>query len=134
MKAKELTEDALFKEAGSGKKMKQDAFIKYLSSLPEAIGHDELNAFSEERRAAIFKKLSADGKYITGADFKGLFVQRYYCIKAVTVTNQFEIDGCETVLKLEAQSGVIVDILSAPKKDEPTGCVRAECSVDGKKG
>merc|ERR1719162_1113273 len=118
MKAKELTEDALFKEAGSGKKMKSDSFVKYLAGLPEAIGHDELNAFSEERRAAIFKKLSADGKYITGADFKGLFVHKYYCIKAVTVTNQFEIDGSETVLKLEAHSGVLVDILGSPKTDE----------------
>jgi hypothetical protein len=53
-----------------GKKMKEKEFVAYLAGLPDAIGHDELSAFSEERRTDMFKTLCADGKAITQEDFK----------------------------------------------------------------
>jgi len=133
MEEKALTEDALFKEAGKGKKIDNKAFVAYLAGLPEAIGHDELSAFSEERRTDMFKNLCADGKAITQEDFKAMFAQKHHCIKATVVTNQFAVEGSETVCKLEARDGTIVDVFGPTKEDE-NQLVRSECSVDGKKG
>jgi hypothetical protein len=131
MQAKELSEEALFKEAG-GKSMNEKKFVKYLAGLPEATGHDELSSFSEERRAAMFKQIAADGKSVTLADFIALFNPRHYtCIKPTTVSNQFAVEGSETVCKVDSQAAVE---LSGAQKEDETGLVRSECTVDGKKG
>jgi len=130
MQDKELNEDALFKDAGD-KKMSDKAFVKYLTDLPEAIGHDEISAFSEERRAAIFKRVSADGKKVTKEDFKGMFRQKITCLKAVAVTDKFEVEGSETICKLE--QGAELEIFG-PTKEGEAGMIRSECTVDGKNG
>merc|ERR1719379_555074 len=103
MKEKELDVAGLFKAAG-GEKMKEDAFTKYLKGLPEAIARDELNAFSDERRSAIFKKVSANGKEVTQEDFKGML-----------------------------EPGQTVDLTGA-QKEAAGDLTRSECTFDGKSG
>merc|ERR1712039_219560 len=51
-RSKNLDEDALFKEACSGKSMGEEAFITYVQGLPASIGHEEVN-FTKERASAI---------------------------------------------------------------------------------
>jgi len=127
MKEKELTEETLFQEAGKDAK----GFVSYLGKLPEAIGHDELNAFSEERRTEIFKRVSSDGKKISLEDFKGIFKQSYTCIKPVVITDRFEIEGSETVCKLSPNA--VLELFGIQKEDA-NGMVRSECKSDEHKG
>ena len=58
MKEKELDVDALWKAIGK-KRISEKDFVKYLTDLPTDINHDELSAFSDERRAALFKLISS---------------------------------------------------------------------------
>jgi hypothetical protein len=129
MAAKELTEEALFQEAGA--LSSESAFVAYLEKLPEAIGHDELNAFSAERRAEIFKSVSSNGKAVSLEDFKGMFKQSYACIKPVTITDRFAAEGSETLCKLSVNAVVEV---SGPQKEDETGLTRAECKFEEHKG
>jgi hypothetical protein len=131
MKEKELDADALFKEVGKGKAIKEKAFVEYLTKLPEAISHDELSAFDAERRAAIFKAVSKNGSSLTAADFTGMFAQTYSCVKPVTLTDRFATDGSETVCKVEMHAEVV--LTGVPKEDE-TGLLRAEAKVGDKEG
>jgi hypothetical protein len=130
MKAKELTVDDLWKEAG-GKSIKEKAFVTYLAGLPEAIARDELNAFSDERRVQIFKRVSADGKAVKEDDFKAMFNHLQRCTKAVVVTNTFEVKDSETVCKVEPNTEVM--LIGTPK-EETDGMLRSECKVGEHKG
>ena len=69
-----------------------EAFVKYLASLPEVIKRDELSAFDEDRRLAIFRHIASDGKAVTEADFDDIFHQNYVCVQPVTVTDKFSVD------------------------------------------
>jgi hypothetical protein len=132
MKEKELTVEALFKEAaGKGNTFQENEFVEYLSKLPEAIGHDELNAFSDERRAAIFKYLASDGKAVKESDFETMFRQKYLCSKGVTLTDKYELDGAETLCKVEPSMEVE---LFGVQKDDAAGMCRSQCTVGDKKG
>jgi predicted nucleic acid-binding Zn-ribbon protein len=123
--------DDLWKEAGSGSPVKEKAFVTYLAGLPEAIAHDELNAFSDERRVQIFKRISADGGAITEDDFKAMFVPLQSCVKAVVVTNTFEVEGSETVCKVEPNTEVV---LVGTAKEDAEGLLRSECKVGEHRG
>jgi hypothetical protein len=106
-------------------------FTKYLEGLAEAIGHDETSAFTEERRAAIFKRLASNGKSISSEDFAGIFARSHGCIKETTVTDNFAVEGSATVCKVEPDTEVL--LIGQPKEDE-AGLLRSECKVDGKAG
>ena len=76
MKEKELDVDALWKAIGK-KRISEKDFVKYLTDLPTDINHDELSAFSDERRAALFKLISSSDKGVAKEDFKNIFRQFY---------------------------------------------------------
>eukprot|EP00927_Polykrikos_kofoidii_P059005 TRINITY_DN5399_c0_g2_i3.p1 TRINITY_DN5399_c0_g2~~TRINITY_DN5399_c0_g2_i3.p1 ORF type:complete len:1960 (+),score=510.81 TRINITY_DN5399_c0_g2_i3:78-5957(+) len=123
VREKELTLDQLFEDVGKD----YATFAKYLKELPEAIGHEELSAFTEERTAAIFKVMDADKDgTISKADFDAFFRTRCKCVKGITVTDSFDISAGKTLGKVEA--GEAVEIFGAFKMDE-AGMLRSECNV-----
>jgi len=130
MKEKELTVDTVFKAIAKGKALNEKAFVKYLTELPEAIGHDELSAFSDERRAAMYKRL-ASSKGVSEGDFAGIFKQEANCVRPQALTNTFEVEGSETVCKVEANTTVELFGLS---RSGDAGLMRSECKVGDKSG
>jgi hypothetical protein len=131
MKEKEVSEDDVFKSIAKGKDASEKAFVKYLSELPAAISHDELNAFSDERRQAIFKRLASNGKGVSRSDFASLFRKTYFCAKAVTITDKLEVEGSETVCKVE--KGEQVELFGI-MKEASAGLMRSECKMGDKTG
>jgi len=131
MQEENVTKEDVFKGIGKGKPVQEKAFVKYLANLPEEIKRDELSAFSEERRLAIFKHLASDDKAITMADFDGLFHQTYSCVQSVAVTDKFSVDEGETLFKVAAHT--TVELFGLIKTDE-AGMARSECKVADKTG
>jgi hypothetical protein len=129
MKEKDTTLDEVFKKMGK-KAVKEETFVKWLTDLPADIDHDELSAFSEERKAAIFKRL-ASGKGVTFEDFGKIFETEYVCVRATTLTNQFATEGGETVCKVEANT--TVHLFGVPKTDEAK-MTRSEAKVGEQTG
>jgi len=129
MKEKDQDEDQLFKTIGKGKPVAEKAFVKYLEDLAQT--KDELSCFSDERKAAIFKRLASTSKGVSADDFRGLFDVEYQVMKPIAVTNKFEMDGAETVCKVEP--GATVEVQGVPKEDDKH-MLRAECKVGDKSG
>merc|ERR1719310_439497 len=130
MKEKEMTVDALFKEAaGKAKKIKAADFAKWIGTLVEKTGKEELG-FPDERKTAVAKKIAGkDG--VSEVEFKAIFHAKYAVLKAVTVTEKFEVTE-DSVTKLEPGSEVT---LFGEQKDDEKGLVRSECkTADGKTG
>jgi len=114
--------------------MNKSAFLKWLAILPESVGKEELG-FTDERKEAIFSRVDADGDgSVSAEDFTKLFVEKVGCVKAVTVTDKFEVEGAETICKLEANDEL--ELSGEEKTDEKTGMIRRQCKVlkDGKTG
>lgn len=133
MKAKGLDQEGLFKEiGGKGKGVKDSVFLTYLAKLPDTTGKEEL-AFSEERRAAIFKSLDVDGDgHVSLAEFKGAFKQQFKCIQSISITDALDISKSKTIGKLEPKD--IVDGLGEPTTDEASSMLRLECRSGDKTG
>mmetsp|Transcript_90376 Transcript_90376/g.238383 ORF Transcript_90376/g.238383 Transcript_90376/m.238383 type:complete len:1804 (+) Transcript_90376:3-5414(+) len=134
MKAKELTHEALYKEfSGGADSLSKDAFSAHLVKLPEALSLEELD-FSEERRTAMFAHIDADADgNVSLAEFKGIFKQRFICVKEITVTDGLDVAKSKTTDKISP--GVELDTESNPATDESTGMVRIACSyAEGKSG
>eukprot|EP00929_Paragymnodinium_shiwhaense_P000251 TRINITY_DN1004_c0_g1_i12.p1 TRINITY_DN1004_c0_g1~~TRINITY_DN1004_c0_g1_i12.p1 ORF type:complete len:1731 (-),score=878.12 TRINITY_DN1004_c0_g1_i12:335-5527(-) len=130
MKEKDLTIDALFKEAaGKAKKIKIDAFTKWMGTLVEKTGHEELG-FTAERKTAVAKLIAGkDG--VGPEEFKALFSVTYAVNRPVSVTKAFEVSE-ETVCKLESGSSVT---LFGEQKEDNKGLLRSECkTADGQTG
>jgi chromosome segregation ATPase len=128
MKEKSLTVAEYWKEVGKGKTMGEKTFVAFIVGIGEK--HDEVSAFTEERRAAIYKKLAKDGKSVKAADFASIFSSSYTCVKAVAVSKDFEVTE-DSVCKVEP--GAVVEISGVAKEDE-AGMLRAECKVADKSG
>jgi len=128
MQKKELTQETLYQEInGGGSTLSQDVFVAYLEKLPEASGHEEV-AFTEERRAALFKHINvAEDGSITLEEFKAIFKQTFTCIKEISVTDVFDIATSKTVAKVEA--GGILETEHGAATDAKTGMTRIECTV-----
>eukprot|EP00928_Gymnodinium_smaydae_P006786 TRINITY_DN1241_c0_g3_i4.p1 TRINITY_DN1241_c0_g3~~TRINITY_DN1241_c0_g3_i4.p1 ORF type:complete len:1829 (+),score=752.40 TRINITY_DN1241_c0_g3_i4:367-5487(+) len=126
MKAKELDMAALFKQVGGPKNVSEAAFLKWLAALPEASGREEI-AFTEERRAAIFKRLDADadGK-LSAQEFQNIFRERYTCKKSISLTDGFDVAEGKTVAKVEP--GDVLETTGSTKADE-AGMLRCECKL-----
>jgi len=136
MLAKELTHEALFAEVAGGASdgIPKDAFVEHLARLPEALGHEEC-AFSEARRAAIFAHADADGDgKVSLEEFKALFLQRFVCVKEVSVTEGLQVAKSKTVAKIE--SGETLETFHGVQTEEATGMKRIECTIasSGKAG
>eukprot|EP00927_Polykrikos_kofoidii_P031606 TRINITY_DN27151_c0_g1_i1.p1 TRINITY_DN27151_c0_g1~~TRINITY_DN27151_c0_g1_i1.p1 ORF type:complete len:2139 (+),score=568.46 TRINITY_DN27151_c0_g1_i1:1-6417(+) len=125
MKEKDIDEEALFKEAGGGQNMSENAFVAYLEGLPEEIKHEEVN-FTEERRLAIFRRLvsstDTDGE-ISLEDFGNIFRQRCVCVKSIAVTDGFVVSESKTVAKIDP--GEMMEAFGAPRADE-AGMLRTQ--------
>eukprot|EP00927_Polykrikos_kofoidii_P059002 TRINITY_DN5399_c0_g1_i1.p1 TRINITY_DN5399_c0_g1~~TRINITY_DN5399_c0_g1_i1.p1 ORF type:complete len:1461 (+),score=416.99 TRINITY_DN5399_c0_g1_i1:147-4385(+) len=121
---KQIGFDELFEDVGKDK----IAFVKYLTELPEAIGHEEVSAFTEERKAAIFSVIDADNDgVISKADFDSFFRADYKCVRSITVTDSFDISAGKPLGKVEP--GETVEIFGAFRMDE-AGMLRSECTVE----
>lgn len=130
MQEKSLSIDEVFKSIKKGKALGDKDFSKFLSDLA-ASGHDELGALSEGRPEAMVKKIASSSKGISAEDFANILKQECTCTKQVTLTDKFEIEGGETLCKVEP--GTTVELLGASKDDEK-GLTRSECKVGDKTG
>jgi len=100
--------DDVFKTWNGGKatgSLSKKAFSAYLEKLPETIS-DESMAFTEERRAQMFKQVGND-KPVGLAQFKAIFEKKLSCLQSVTLTDGLSIADSKTVCKLEV--GEIVE-------------------------
>jgi len=135
MKEKELTHEGLFNEiAGGVDGIPQDKFLPYLEKLPEALGREEIG-FAEDRRVAIFKQIDSDSDgSISLSEFKAIFLQRFVCVKEITVTEGLEVAKSKTTAKID--SGTVLETINGPQTDASNGMVRIECTVvsSGKTG
>mmetsp|Transcript_140529 Transcript_140529/g.365619 ORF Transcript_140529/g.365619 Transcript_140529/m.365619 type:complete len:1956 (-) Transcript_140529:48-5915(-) len=135
MKDKGFSHEALHRDiSGGADGITQDKFVEYLAKLPEALSREEI-AFSEERRVAIFKNIDADGDgLISPSEFKEVFMQKFLCIKEITVTDVFEVAKSKTTAKIG--SGSLLETYHGAQKDESNGMMRIECSdvATGKTG
>merc|ERR1712196_315927 len=125
MKEKETSVDDVFRAIKKGKTAAEKDFTKWLADLPTSIERDELSAFSEERRAAMYKSIASD-KGVTADDFAGIFKQECISMKPQALTDKFEVEGSETLCKVEANQAIT--IFGSQKEDEK-GLLRSECTV-----
>merc|ERR1719253_1397876 len=131
MKDKKVTQADIFEKVNKGKSANEAAFVKFLNALPDEIEHDELNAFSDERRVEIFKRVASDGKTMTEENFGKLFEGEMRCIKATALNDKPEVEGSSTVCMIE--SGAIVQIFGVQQELEGE-LVRSECKVGEQSG
>jgi len=129
MKSKEYDAKAMFKEMGKGKAIKSSEFVKYITTLADE--HDQLSAFTEERKKDIFAKVASDGKGLKSDDFAKMLNRKYTPVKNLTITNQFELKDAETVCTVTTAS--VIEVTS-PEKEDDNGMVRAECTMDDQFG
>jgi uncharacterized coiled-coil DUF342 family protein len=129
MQEKDVSVEDLFKKLGK-KKVPEATFVKWLTDLPGDIDRDEISAFSDERRAAIYKRL-ASGSGLTADDFAKIFQTDCNCVKPVTLTNQFAIEGGETICKVEPNTAVK---LSGRQRIDEAKLTRSEAVVGDKSG
>jgi hypothetical protein len=120
--------EAVFKEASGGEaSIAQEAFLTYLQKLPEAIGHPEVE-FTEDRRAAVFKLVDADGdSSVSEQEFKDIFKQTFICVTGISMTDVMQVSASKTVCKVEPKE--VLEALSAPSHDEDTGVERVEVKM-----
>ena len=69
---------------------------RYLEGLAEAIDHDELSAFSDERRVALFKRISSNGKKVTAEDFESLADLMHTLLKGLLRGQRLSHEGKST--------------------------------------
>jgi uncharacterized coiled-coil DUF342 family protein len=131
MKEKDVSVSDVFTTVKKGKTAGEKDFIKWLTEFPETSGRDELSAFSEERRQAMFKRIASSSKGVSAEDFGNILKQEYIVSKAVSLTDKFETEGSETLEKLE--SGKQVVAFGRHKADE-AGLIRTEGKVGDKQG
>jgi len=130
LEEKKLTVAAYFKTMSKGKPMAEKAFVTYLTALGGETDHAELGTFSDERRTAIFKSLAKKDK-VSQDDFAAIFRQDGVTVRACVLTDKFEMEGCETVCKLEPQTALeLVGLV----KEDASGLERTECKVGDKTG
>jgi hypothetical protein len=97
----ELNERIIKEVAGMAKKIKEATSVRYLATLPEAIGNEEIT-FSDERRQFVFKQPDADKDgAVSEVGIAGIFKQHLVCKRGVTLTDGFAVVGSTTVAKLE---------------------------------
>mmetsp|Transcript_97686 Transcript_97686/g.285161 ORF Transcript_97686/g.285161 Transcript_97686/m.285161 type:complete len:1813 (+) Transcript_97686:1-5439(+) len=129
MGEKGLSTEEVFKQiAGeAGGKVPQEAFLAYLEALPLELKREELT-FTEDRRAAIFKKMDAEKEGSVSLEgFRSIFSTRYVCVKTISVTDDFEVLESKTTAKIEPQE--VLEAIGNPKVEEATGMTRIECKV-----
>merc|ERR1712190_478409 len=83
----------------------------------------------------MFKQIDSDGdESISLSEFKAIFMQKFVCIKEVTVTEGLQVAKSKTTCKIE--SGTVLETIDGPQTDESNGMVRVECTVvsSGKTG
>jgi len=128
MKAKETSHEAVYKEfTGGAESLSQDAFSAHLEKLPATLSREDIE-FTPERRTAMFGHIDADGDgNISLAEFKSMFVQRFVCVKEITITDVFEVSKSKTIAKVEAGSELVTE--HNQKTDDSNGLTRIECTA-----
>eukprot|EP00929_Paragymnodinium_shiwhaense_P011260 TRINITY_DN11677_c0_g1_i4.p1 TRINITY_DN11677_c0_g1~~TRINITY_DN11677_c0_g1_i4.p1 ORF type:complete len:2111 (+),score=761.37 TRINITY_DN11677_c0_g1_i4:802-6333(+) len=124
------SEEALFKTTFGGKTLVDEAtFVKTLEELPEKLQREDV-VFSAERRAAMFKQLAAeDSGMVTFAQFQTLYRHTGKIIKAITMTDGFNITESKTTSKVSI--GEQLEMVGPPKRDEG-GMLRAQFKIVSK--
>lgn len=123
------THEALF-NAMRGKEddISRDAFVAFLENLP--LASDAL-AFNMNQQNAIFAILCKENDRICLEDFTSVLVERFVCVQAIAMTDNFEISGSKSLHKLEP--GDVVEAVASPSINEK-GIMRLQCSLKGKTG
>merc|ERR1719253_745664 len=76
----------------------------------------------------MFKSINVGGSGTVSIDeFKAMFVKKYTCVNAISVTDNFDISNSKTLCKLEA--GEILDGLGEKKAAEEGSMPRLKCRV-----
>jgi len=88
--------------AGKDGKVSLTAFQAYLETLPELLGREDLT-FTEEQRTAIFKHVDIDKNgELSHGEFEAMFLERFMCVQAVSVTDALEISKAKKDCKVGA--------------------------------
>eukprot|EP00933_Yihiella_yeosuensis_P078904 TRINITY_DN9088_c1_g1_i3.p1 TRINITY_DN9088_c1_g1~~TRINITY_DN9088_c1_g1_i3.p1 ORF type:complete len:1246 (+),score=343.19 TRINITY_DN9088_c1_g1_i3:498-3740(+) len=119
----DLDISAIFLDAaGAGKdKISKEAFLSYLTKLPEAIKHPEIE-FTDARKVEIFSQLdSIGGSELRLEDFQDVFKQHFRVQSAISLTDVVEVSESTTQKKLalneylEAQGPILKDKAGAER-------------------
>mmetsp|Transcript_19919 Transcript_19919/g.49710 ORF Transcript_19919/g.49710 Transcript_19919/m.49710 type:complete len:1953 (-) Transcript_19919:135-5993(-) len=127
MKDKELTHEGLHSSISDGMShIPEDKFVAYLESLPEALSREEL-AFTSARRVEIFKYIDTDEDgSVSQSEFKAIFLQKFICVKEITLTDGFEVVKGKTQAKIEP--GTMLETYHGHQTDPSNGMMRIECT------
>jgi len=81
---------------------------------------DDLKDLKDEHAKLLFRHVQPGG--IGRRRFSGLVQQYHVIVRAIALTNEFEISKSKTLRK--AEEGEIVEVLEGPSKDEKVGLLR----------
>lgn len=115
---KSLSKEKLFTQIHGAKdgKIAKAALIAYLEKFPELSAKPEV-AFSKEQLQGIYGVLDPKGAgFVTKAGFVKMFEERLVCVHEITVTKDFDIEGTESIEKLQIDD--IVEAVGEAKTDE----------------
>lgn len=108
--------EALFKELAKGDRIEEAVFCKRLQSL-------EGLELTSEQALLVCRRIEAGG--ICKRKFLN-FLQKYFSVvKAIAMTDEFDINKAKTIRKAEVDE--IVEVLEGPRKDEKLGLTRIRC-------
>jgi len=130
MKSKDSSMEDLYRDfSGGAGTLNKDTFCSYLEKLPAELSREELE-FEADRRVAIFEALDTDKDgNLSLPEFKAIFLQKFHCVKEITLTDGFDVSKSKTVAKVPA--GTELETSSGSQKDESNGLTRIECTAVG---
>lgn len=120
-----ITLDKLFEELASGERIPEEAFRARIQALAGV----ELTA---EQAVLIARKVEAGG--ICRRKFLAFLQQYYIVVKAIAMTDEFDIGKAKTLRKAENEE--LVEVLEGQSIDEKLGMTRIRCKSlsDGLEG
>mmetsp|Transcript_28031 Transcript_28031/g.48855 ORF Transcript_28031/g.48855 Transcript_28031/m.48855 type:complete len:2072 (-) Transcript_28031:148-6363(-) len=137
MQEKETSlEDLLTTMGGADGKVPKEAFIKYLTGLPEAFSNEALT-LTEERSTAIFEQMDVDKDgHVSVEDFKESTKKTFTCVHGISVTDVCDISTSKTVTKLEVGDKVESHGVAKKEKDKADSLPRLHVKLieSGKEG
>lgn len=114
--AKSSSIDQFFAKLAKGKDLDEKAFVSMVGKLEAG------KAFPAEHISLLFNDLQVQG--INKRRFTAFVQQHFTVVKAIALTDEYEVSKCKTIRRLDLNE--LVETIEGPRTDDATGLVRVQ--------